>query len=263
MFDKKIIVILFLGAGLFLTSFIPSQPSKDNKVDDAFSSKHSENVLNGMVVLELFTSQGCSSCPPADELLKVVKNKYPENTFVLSYHVDYWNYIGWADPFSNKDFTEKQSRYNKKFGYSGNYTPELVVNGKEHLVGSNNMKVINAIDKYSGIKSQNELSVQQLNRSTNKIDFDYKIDGDTVGKNVRAVLLLKERITEIKRGENRQRTLVNTNIVIGEKYLKINDGRVVGSINIPSLAINNEELVLMLLVENNDADITGGVKAAI
>ncbi|MEP2238612.1 MAG: DUF1223 domain-containing protein [Maribacter sp.] len=263
MLPKKIIVLLFMGAGLLLTSYIQSQPSKDNKVDDGFSSKYSENVLNGMVVLELFTSQGCSSCPPADDLLQEVKIKYPENVFVLSYHVDYWNYIGWTDPFSNKEFTEKQSSYNRKFGYRGNYTPELVVNGKEHLVGSNRGKVINAINKYSAVKSENQFIVQNLNRGIDKVNFDYTIVGDTSGKTVRAVLVLNERTTQVKRGENRQRILVNSNIVVAEKSVKIEDNSLVGAINIPSIVKNKEALVLMLLIENRNGDIIGAVNAAI
>ncbi|MEP2278802.1 DUF1223 domain-containing protein [Maribacter sp.] len=263
MLHKKIIVLLFMGAGLLLTSFIKSQPSKDNKVDDAFSSKYSENVLNGMVVLELFTSQGCSSCPPADDLLQEVKIKYPENVFVLSYHVDYWNYIGWTDPFSNKEFTEKQSSYNRKFGYRGNYTPELVVNGKEHLVGSNRGKVINAINKYSAVKSENQFIVQNLKRGIDKVNFDYNIVGNTSGKTARAVLVLNERTTQVKRGENRQRTLVNSNIVVAEKSMKIEDNSLVGAINIPSIVKNKEELILMLLIENRNGDIIGAVNAVI
>lgn len=91
---------------------------------------------NGIVVLELFTSQGCSSCPAADVQLEEAKKNYPERVFALSYHVDYWNYIGWEDPFSKKAYTFKQREYNQKFRSSSNYTPQLVVNGKEHFGGS-------------------------------------------------------------------------------------------------------------------------------
>ena len=90
-----------------------------------------------IVVLELFTSQGCSSCPPADALLNEVKYKYSNNQVIaLSYHVDYWNYIGWKDPFSKKEFSDKQRAYSSKFYSNSIYTPQIVVNGKEHFVGS-------------------------------------------------------------------------------------------------------------------------------
>ncbi|WP_405415860.1 DUF1223 domain-containing protein [Maribacter sp. Asnod1-A12] len=263
MFTKKLILIMFLGISLLFMSFINSEPSKDNKVDIAISSNTLESTDNGIVVLELFTSQGCSSCPPADVLLEKFKNEYPENVFVLSYHVDYWDYIGWADPFSNENFTVKQSKYNWKLGYRGNYTPELVVNGKEHLVGSNRVKVEGAIKKYAAKGSSNRLMSQQLDREAGKVNFIYKIKGATEGKIIRAVLLLNERITEVKRGENRYRTLKNSNIVVAEKYLEPNGNSIVGSITIPKIVKKDEKLILMLLIENDNADITGAVKESI
>ncbi|SIQ79178.1 DUF1223 domain-containing protein [Maribacter ulvicola] len=263
MFNKKIAVFGILSAGLFLMSFMQFKPSKYSKVDDVITLKKVENVEKGMVVLELFTSQGCSSCPPADALLETVKNNFPEQVFALSYHVDYWNYIGWKDPFSNKDFTIKQRKYNNKFRYRSNYTPELIVNGKEHMVGSNKVEVARVIEKYAAKQSKDDIRLNQIHRGGDKINFNYNLLGDTATKNVRAVLLLKERTTEVKRGENRQRTLKNANIVIAEKYLKLKDVKGMGSIDIPASVKTNEDLILMLLVENNDADITGAVKVAI
>ncbi|WP_300026526.1 thioredoxin family protein [uncultured Maribacter sp.] len=260
MIDKKICVSIFLIVGLLLSTIIWAQSSKDNKVDAALFSEQPEKLSKGIVVLELFTSQGCSSCPPADELLQEVKMTYPDNVFALSYHVDYWNYIGWEDPFSKKEFTERQSSYNKKFGYNGNYTPELVVNGKEHLVGSHKAKVVNAIKKYSATTSESQILIKNFKRQENQIYFDYNIIGKTSAKTVRAVLLLKERNTQVNRGENRQKTLVNTNIVIAEKTIVINDDNPFGSLAVPSLVKEGEEFVLMLIVENARGDILSAVK---
>ncbi|MGB3774226.1 MAG: DUF1223 domain-containing protein, partial [Leeuwenhoekiella sp.] len=82
------------------------------------------------VLIELFTSQGCSSCPPADKLLKELAENHPEgNVYVLSYHVDYWDRLGWKDIFSQKKFTEKQYSYAKAFKLSTVYTPQAIVNG--------------------------------------------------------------------------------------------------------------------------------------
>lgn len=261
MFDKKFYVSVFSVVGLLLTTIIWSQSSKDNKVDAALFSDQSEKLSNGMVVLELFTSQGCSSCPPADALLETIKNTYPDNVFVLSYHVDYWNYIGWEDPFSDKNYTVKQSRYNTKFKYRGNYTPELVVNGTEHMVGSYKINVIEAIDKYSTIESQNILSISGVRRSKEKVSFEYKVDGDVLNKEIRAVLLLNERTTKVKNGENRHRTLKNSNIVVTEEYMDLKKTSGVGVIEIPSIVKEGENITLMLFVENQEADITGAAKA--
>ncbi|MDP2527722.1 DUF1223 domain-containing protein [Maribacter dokdonensis] len=263
MIDKKNYVFLFSIVGLLLTTIIWSQSSKDNKVDDALFSEHSEKLSKGSVVLELFTSQGCSSCPPADALLETIKDSYPDNVFVLSYHVDYWNNIGWKDPFSNQKFTVKQSAYNTKFRYRSNYTPELVVNGKEHMVGSNRADVIRAVEKYSNLQSQNVIGISNITRDGDQATFEYNVNGKIEDKTIRAVLVLNERTTEVKRGENRHRTLKNANIVVAEKHLNDVKSKGFGSIEIPNIVGKNEAITLMLLVENEKVDITGAAKVAI
>src|SRR6266849_3578517 len=95
------------------------------------------------VVVELFTSQGCSSCPPADTLIRELR-KQP-NVIAIAYHVDYWNYLGWRDPFSSSDWTLRQSQYAHAFGLSSNYTPQIVVGGAREMVGSNDRAVRAAI----------------------------------------------------------------------------------------------------------------------
>mgnify|MGYP003582413840 CR=1 FL=1 len=91
---------------------------------------------DGFVVLELFTSEGCSSCPPADELLaKVQRQAGNQPVYVLSYHVDYWDHQGWRDVFSNADYSKRQYDYATKLG-TRIYTPQVVVNGKTEFVGS-------------------------------------------------------------------------------------------------------------------------------
>ena len=90
------------------------------------------------VLLELFTSQGCSSCPPADRLLTDLADS-PElrgKIVPLAFHVDYWNYIGWRDPFSDKQWSERQQHYSEAFKSSRIYTPQMVVNGSMEFVGS-------------------------------------------------------------------------------------------------------------------------------
>jgi hypothetical protein len=217
---------------------------------------------NGIVVLELFTSQGCSSCPPADVQLERAKNEYPENVFALSYHVDYWNYIGWEDPFSSRAFTIKQQAYNKKFESKSNYTPQLVINGVEHFVGSNGAKLTSKIHQYRNKIPENTIKTVGT-REEDRITFKYDIGGNLKNKKLRAVLVLDERTTQVKRGENKNRTLKNANIVIAEKYLEILSSKGSGFIEIPKTAKENEKISFILLIEKNNMEITGAEKVEI
>lgn len=91
------------------------------------------------VVIELFSSEGCSSCPPADRVAMDLEKAQPvpgAEVIALELHVDYWNYLGWEDPFSNAAFTARQRTYATAFGQRGVYTPQLVVDGRAELVGS-------------------------------------------------------------------------------------------------------------------------------
>jgi hypothetical protein len=97
------------------------------------------------VVVELFTSQGCSSCPPANAFLNEL-SKQRADVLALAFHVTYWDYLGWKDPFSLRTATDRQERYRQRFG-DGSYTPEIVVDGGTGLVGSDRGDVNAAIAK--------------------------------------------------------------------------------------------------------------------
>ncbi|WP_179345145.1 DUF1223 domain-containing protein [Winogradskyella ursingii] len=212
------------------------------------------------VVLELFTSQGCSSCPPADELLNEVKSN---KVIALSYHVDYWNYIGWKDPFSKEKYSNKQRRYASKFNSSSIYTPQIVVNGKEHFVGSNESILKNKISEYSKKTSKNYITISEVSKSNNKIDFKYGTEGNLQDQNLRIVLVINQRTTSVKRGENRNRELVNSNIVVNEQLFNLKSNSMNGSILIPEMVRPEDELSLILIVENDKLDILTATQKAV
>lgn len=222
-----------------------------------------EGAYNPVVVLKLFTSQGCSSCPAADKLLKEIKMKYPEQVFTLSYHVDYWNYIGWKDPFSSPEHAKKQRIYNEKFKYKGDYTPEVVVNGKTHFTGSNRVKMNAAIALYKKERAANEITISRIASKSDVIVFHYKVNGHLEDKNLRAILVLDERTTEIKKGENRNRTLKNTNIVVAESRVALTTDVGKARIIVPGEITTTDTLHLLLLVENSDYDISAAAKASL
>ena len=99
------------------------------------------------VVVELFTSQGCSSCPEADEMLARLGER--DNVIALALHVDYWDYIGWKDKFAHAAFTKRQKGYARSFGNRAIYTPQMVVNGVKEVVGNRPMDVIDLVQAHS------------------------------------------------------------------------------------------------------------------
>ncbi|WP_411768762.1 DUF1223 domain-containing protein [Winogradskyella sp. A3E31] len=213
------------------------------------------NAQKAPVVLELFTSQGCSSCPPADKLLNDVK---ADNVIALSYHVDYWNYIGWKDPFSSDKFTAKQRQYGLKFNNSTIYSPQMVVNGEEHFVGSDEFKLTQKIRSYSKKDAKAKIRLSDVRQNEDLVTFSYNAEGDYLGNYIRVILVIDKRVTEVKRGENRNKTLVNSNIVVSEQEFKLDKGVGKGRIAIPDIVNDNDSLSLVVLIETKTLDILAG-----
>lgn len=225
---------------------------------NSFSQEDTIIEKSPFLVFQLFTSQGCSSCPPADKLLQQIKEETEnKNVVVLSYHVDYWNRLGWIDPFSSKDFTNLQYTYGRKFNINSVYTPQLIVNGKEHFVGSNKRKVKDRLRNYNSNLAKNLITISNLKKDNNIITADYTIEGNTADKKIVVALVLDNKETFIKRGENTNRTIVNHNIVVQEtsKLIDTTTGKI--SIKIPKKFISEKNLHLISFTQSLDLNITG------
>jgi hypothetical protein len=159
------------------------------------------------VVIELFTSQGCSSCPPANAFLNEM-SKGRADVLPLAFHVTYWDRLGWKDPFSLEAATRRQDRYGHRFG-DGSYTPEMVVDGSVGLVGSHRDEVNAAIEQSK--RNQNNAA----DVSVGKVGENVAIRIGS-GNGSGTVLLIgfdHEHTTKIGRGENDGRTLSESNVV--------------------------------------------------
>ena len=210
------------------------------------------------VIVQLFTSQGCSSCPPADKLVEKVKDEYKnQNVFVMSYHVDYWDRLGWKDPFSQRKFTEIQYQYATQFRERNVYTPQIVVNGKENFVGSNGSKLRNRIKSYLKHDSKNSIQLSSSRNKKGDYILNYTVSGDLKNKKLKLAIVLNKHITSVKRGENRNRTLTNSNIVLDENSIELHLNKK-GSITLPkSYFKENKELKIIGFVQKSNLEITG------
>lgn len=163
----------------------------------------------GPVVVELFTSQGCSSCPPADALLAELAGR--EDVLALSLHVDYWDYIGWADVFARPAFTLRQKGYAKAAGQRMIYTPQMIVGGDTDVVGHKTMKVVDAIRKHLDRPATVAIEVgRDGDRYTVLLVPRQPGLGPAV---VQLVRYAPHKTVEITHGENAGRTLRYTNVV--------------------------------------------------
>jgi hypothetical protein len=159
------------------------------------------------VVVELFTSQGCNSCPPANAYLNEL-SRDRRDVLPLAFHVTYWDRLGWKDPFSLEAATDRQDRYGRRFG-DGSYTPEIVVDGAAGMVGSRRGEVGSAIDQAK--HHSNTAAALSVTKNGGQISIEVGA-GSGSGK----VLLIgfdHEHTTPISRGENSGRTLTENNVV--------------------------------------------------
>ncbi|MEM9144039.1 MAG: DUF1223 domain-containing protein, partial [Bacteroidota bacterium] len=187
--------------------------------------------------------------------------KNDPGVIALSYHVDYWNYIGWSDPYSKAEYTQRQRAYNIAFKSRSNYTPQLVVNGSEHFVGSHAGKLNTALQKYGRVPTGNAITISELSPKAKTISFSYEVKGDRTGKEIRAILVLDQRETQVSRGENRNRTLRNSNIVVAEKLIEPMGPLGKASLDIPKIVKKGEKIKLVLLIQDEDLEITGATQA--
>jgi hypothetical protein len=168
---------------------------------------------NGFVVLELFTSEGCSSCPPADELLaKIQQETTGKPVYLLAYHVDYWDRLGWKDVFSNPEYSDRQLKYSQWLNVSPIYTPQLIVNGKAQFVGSDASDIRHAISEQLSVNTNATLSIQ-ANREGDHLKVKYQTAKFSNGSRVLIALIQKSAQSKVLRGENAGQLLSHVQIV--------------------------------------------------
>lgn len=184
------------------------------------STKHVKGDFAPVAVLELFTSQGCSSCPPADALLnKIIHEKQNGKVIGLSFHVDYWNRLGWDDPYSSSEFTKRQYWYSANLP-SGVYTPQVVINGSDEFVGGKKLaydtKIKEALSKPATVAID-------LSLTDNKLV--YHLEGNYEHSILNFAVVQNEVSNYVKRGENSGRQLKHNNVVLSLNTKKVSNAQ--------------------------------------
>jgi len=201
----------------------------------------------GFAVVELFTSEGCSSCPPADRLLAEVSKG--QGVYALEFHVDYWNSLGWRDPYSAAAYSERQRAY---AGEDQVYTPQMIVNGTNSFVGSNRERAETAIAQGLAAAPRVTLAAQ--------LDGDrlaYHVSRVPAGARLCVAIVEAHRTTKVVRGENAGRTLEHARVVRAFSTTKL--AAETGSIALPGKVTGGGSVVAF--VQEESGAILGAAEA--
>ncbi len=212
---KRIFIysVLFICLGIAILSFLNK---KENKKDNIIEPQKKETTGEGFALVELFTSEGCSSCPTAEALMSELQKQYADsNVYFLEYHVDYWDRLGWKDKFSTPQFSELQRQYASYLNLDAVYTPQAVINGMIECVGSDKVTVSEAIN--NNLKQH----------SIKPIDFKIGITGNKIltvtlsesivlqsTEQLKVALVLNKALVNIRRGENEGLNMEHLNTVL-------------------------------------------------
>ncbi|HSS96003.1 MAG TPA: DUF1223 domain-containing protein [Terriglobales bacterium] len=177
------------------------------------------------VLIELFTSEGCSSCPPADALLRQLDTQPISGVqlIVLSEHVDYWNHIGWKDPYSSEFFSQRQNTYAQRMGNGSVYTPQMIVDGTNEFVGSDSKEAQKAIEKS---RAEEKLPVSLSNISLTNGTLHGQVEIGTLPEvfhahsaDVYMAIALNHAESQVLRGENEGRRMQH--VAVAKNITKI------------------------------------------
>jgi hypothetical protein len=228
--------------------------------------KKQSNLANsGFAVVELFTSEGCSSCPPADALIAKIQKEYTnQSVYILAYHVDYWDRLGWRDVFSHAAYSARQYAYGKYLKLPQVYTPQIVVNGKIEFVGSEEITLRNAIKTALQQTPPARVTFTNIKADADKVTVRYQAESNGNNSVLLLALVEKRAVSQIKAGENKGRNLSHVQIIRKLQTVILSNGSN-GAENIALPKDFNQQNweVIGLLQNTNTGEIIGAVKSAL
>ncbi|MEY8761803.1 DUF1223 domain-containing protein [Chryseobacterium tongliaoense] len=255
MISRKLFTAGAFVALMFIISAFVQTKSTNKKIQKNMSGN------DGFAVLELFTSEGCSSCPPADALIGQINEEWKgKPVYILAYHVDYWNRLGWKDRFSTPENSERQQQYSRLLN-SQVYTPQLIVNGKQQFVGSDGDAAENAISK--ALNSTKNIKIDLTASSVSKqLKVNYKVSDTNVQNKLLITLVEKKSSTQVAKGENEGRHLIHWQIVHKQNQISLKNGSEgTNGFPLPENFNANDWEVIGFLQNTKTGEITGSAKA--
>jgi hypothetical protein len=220
----------------------------------------------GVAVVELFTSEGCSSCPPADRLLSVLAAEAARGgqpVFTLSFHVDYWNSLGWADPFSRPAFTERQRAYAEALG-GGVYTPEMILNGTLAFVGSDAARARRELRRALARPAGARFEGLRAEAEGGNVRVTFAVAGALPGSLIRLALIQPDTAVTVGRGENGGRTLAHHHVVRAFATVRLeSQGKGEGRLPTPAGAKTRALRVIAYAQDPQSLEILGAAETGI
>ncbi|EMI46858.1 DUF1223 domain-containing protein [Rhodopirellula sp. SWK7] len=194
-----------------------SQTALTKSTDETDGKPANNASPSGIAVVELFTSQGCSSCPSADRVLQRIDSVADEGklrVYALSFHVDYWNRLGWEDPYSSPVSTRRQKQYAVSMQSNRIYTPQMIVNGTEQFLGSDHAQAHRAVVDALAEEPTSYVTLQVASQANDRnLQVKYQLTGQLDGCLLQVAAIQTPKANAIPRGENAGRTLTHVNVV--------------------------------------------------
>lgn len=216
-------------------------------------SATSANAGDRPVVIELYTSQGCSSCPPADALLNELAGR--DDVIALAMHVDYWDYIGWKDEFADPSHTTRQRAYSRVAGKRTIYTPQMIVGGQDHIVGTKPMKLADLLNAHKARPNPADVT---LKREGDRIRISATAQGRMPSQSiVQLVVYTPDATVSVRRGENAGRKLDYHNIV--RQWVTVGEWDGTGTYN-ATVRVPRDASVAVLVQQAGHGPMLGAAK---
>jgi hypothetical protein len=216
-------------------------------------------------VIELFTSEGCSSCPPADALLGEIAEDARRrgiSIYPIAFHIDYWDGLGWKDRFSLNAATDRQQKYAKTLGCDV-YTPQMIVNGRTQFVGSDRDAYQRAVAQALGTPSSSRLTLVEKKVANGDLTIGYNTTDVPDGSVLNLVMVQRSATTDVPRGENAGRTLHHFNIVRSIQTIPLRTTSGESSVKLPSDLEPKDAMVIGYAQNAQSLQIIAAAQAAV